>query len=313
MWRKKQQTHQEPPPETTTSPPPYDHITTFLDDLPTINPTQPTDTITPLPPQEPTKKHRKHPLHTLKGKPIFLQENGQQIGTILDELRTTDNTLKGFTIKDPETNDLYTLPITQVDINHDGVIYLPSWYTKSLTFIKQLEFYDHLNPDLKWILTDKTTTTEDIYHLYIQNDTTLHNHLKQTRIIINLLTNRKNLLLKERTIVKHHIMDHIEERLIKNIDRKNFTDKIQHLREKATLLDIQITRCTELLNRLSSTSLGHYLEQTTTLQDTKPSDPPRDDMLKKYTKLEHDYHQLLEQHTQLKKSIEKLIDNNLLE
>jgi len=319
MWPRKnpQDTPTEPTIISSPEHPPTTHqqISLFLDELEPIEPpTTEKPTQTSKPPIK--KKHSFHLKRNLQGKPVYLQDNGKQIATVLDKIQDIKNNLQIYRIQDIETKQIYQLPATHFDQTTDGLIYIPTWYTKGLNLIEHLEFTDRINPELKLLLQDETNSPADLHDLFINNDPELNKYLHQTQTTQQMLTTRLTYLQKERTNIKQHILDLIEQRLIKNIPRKNFADTIQNHRSKATLLDLQINRCQTLITRLNNTSIGFYLYKTqtnTTSHNITHTQTNEHQQLKhKYYTLQQDYHELQEKHAQLKHSIEKLLEKEFL-
>jgi len=77
------------------------------------------------------------------GKPVFLEDTGEKLGTVFDIIYDGEKNLVGYKIKDIKSDAVLSFQIDQFDEDKNGLIFLPSWYTKSLKNIA--EFYEHLN------------------------------------------------------------------------------------------------------------------------------------------------------------------------
>ena len=294
----------------------HDKISLFLDELHNIQQQKTTTTPNTETNTVPKKKHHPRLRKNTHGKPVYLQDNGNQIATVIDEIHDIKNKLQAYTIQDTETQQIYQIPAIHFDHQTNGLIYIPSWYTKGKTLVDHLEFTDRINPVLKLLITDETTQPQDLHETFIKDDHELQQYLQQTQTTHKMLTTRLTLLQKERTTIKQYIFDLIEQRLIKDIPRKEFADNIQQHRQKATLLDLQITRCQNLIKQLNNTSLGLYLQKTQpTTQQPQPINNQTHEynsLQKKYTQLKHQYQEIQEKYTHLKESIEKLLEKELL-
>ena len=157
----------------------------------------------------------------------------------------------------------------------------------------------------------ENNSIQELYETFIQEDSELLHQLQKTSTTHKMLNTRLTLLKKERTSIKQHILDLVEQRLIKDIPRKQFAETIQTQRDKANLLDLQITRCTQLIQQLNHTSLGQYIQKTTA---QKPEDTTTQQQIQqqKYQHLQNEYQELEDKHTRLKESIEKLLNKELL-
>jgi len=315
MWQRKNK--KEPPASpdieiTSTDTKEHDKISLFLDEIHT------TDTPTPNTTPEPFEKYNqsKKPFHNLRkkphGTPIYLQDNGNQIATVLEEIQDIKNKIHLLTIQDIETKNIYQIPATHFDQHSDGIIYIPTWYTKGKKIINHLQFNDRINPEFKLLINEETTNPQDLYETFIHNDPELQQQLHQTQTTHKILNTRLTLLKKERTTIKQHIFDLIEQRLIKDIPRKQFAETIQEHRNKATLLDLQITRCTQLLKQLNQTSLGQYIQKTKPPEEEKNKTSDQIQLQQKYQQLQQNYQELKDKHTRLKDSIEKLLNKELI-
>ena len=141
-----------------------------------------------------------------------------------------------------------------------------------------------------------------------------------------LLLQRLKVLEKQRLALKDNLMDLTEKRLIKDIDRRQFSEDVMEHRRRVNVLDVNITKCKELLKRLEHTSFGmiqkHAVEKAylqtdryyqSTYEKTHGQQKPvytSDTELpykQKYYELKERFGQLEDSYNELKTAVEKLL------
>lgn len=271
---------------------------------------------------EPSPKKRSSLLQRdMKGKPVFLEDTGEKLGIVYDMMYDDDHHCIGYKIKDSKTNSVLSFPLEQFDEDKSGLIFLPSWYTKSLKTIEKFEFKDRITPDLTTVLADDLISYEELQELFIQHDEELASFLKEARTLHELLEKRLRVLEKQRLALKDNLLELTEKRLIKDIDRKEFSEDVLEHRRKAHILDINIEKTKKLLDRLNDTSFGNLssrsdLKRDTHLTDEKKQNNQRFDTeasnqyKEKYQKLQLQYSHLEQEYKELKTAVEKLMGTN---
>jgi hypothetical protein len=127
---------------------------------------------------------------------------------------------------------------------------------KGMKIIEKLEFKDRITPELIWLIKDNTVSTEELYGIFVKHDDKIANYIEEAVALRELVNSRFKILEKERLSLKESLMDLTEKRLIKDIDRRQFSEIVMEHRRKVNILDINIKKCQELLNRLQHTSFG---------------------------------------------------------
>jgi len=208
--------------------------------------------------KKPFTSKKKKPIikKDMKDKPVYLEDTGEKLGTVFDQIYDKDDNLIGYKIKDEKSNSVLSFPSEQFDYNKDGLIFIPGWYTNSLKIIEKLEFKDKVSPDLTALLSDDITANEELYEIFVKHDDDMANYIDDAISLKEIINNRLRLLEKQRLATKNDLMDLTERRLIKDIDRKEFSDEILRHRRKVNILDININKCKDLLKRLENTSFG---------------------------------------------------------
>jgi hypothetical protein len=262
----------------------------------------------------------------MKGKPVFLEDTGEKIGTVFDSIFDEKKNLIGYKIKDGKSQSILSFPLDQFDEDKNGLIFVPSWYTKGIKTIEKLEFKDRISPELTWLITDNTVSNEELYRIFVKHDDKVASYIEEAQTLRELLDNRLNIIERERLTLKENLMDLTEKRLIKDIDRREFSEIVMEHRRKVNVLDINIKKCKELLDRLDKTSFG-LLSKNMISNIEKNEQKERieklDDKVKvvyeneienpykdKYFDLKQRYEELQEEHNELRLAVEKLLNKD---
>ncbi len=192
----------------------------------------------------------------LKDKPVYLEDTGEKLGIVFDTIYDKDQNIVGFKIKDGKSDAVLSFPLEQFDYTNDGLIFIPGWYTNALKIIEKLEFKDKISPELTALISDDAVSNEELYDIFVKHDDEMVNYIDDARALKGMLTNRLNVLERQRLAIKDDLMDLTEKRLIKDIDRREFSEDVMKHRRKVNVLDININKCKELIKRLDNTSFG---------------------------------------------------------
>ena len=202
----------------------------------------------------------------MKGKPVYLEDTGEKLGTVFDSIYDKENNLIGYKIKDIKSDAVLSFPIDQFDEDKDGLIFVPSWYMQAVKNIEKFEFKDRISPELTSLLTDDATSNKELYKIFVKYDDEMAKYIEDAASLKEMLNNRLKVLEKQRLSLKNNLMDLTEKRLIKDIDRREFSENVMEHRRKVNILDVNINKCKELLKRLDHTSFG-IIGKTTMLSD----------------------------------------------
>ena len=263
----------------------------------------------------------------IKNKPVFLEDTGEKIGTVFDEIQDQNKHLIGYKIKDDRSKSIFNFPIDQFDEDKNGLIFVPSWYTKGSKTIEKLEFKDRISPELKWLIEDNTVSDEELYKIFVKHDDKVATYIEDAVALRELLINRLKILEKERASSKDNLMDLVERRLIKDIDRRKFSEIVMEHRRKVNVLDVNIKKCKKLIKRLDSTSFGtlgknmtSYKEKEDQIYQNNIEDFNKKDKAiyenrerpykSKYYDLKQRYEELQETHNELIMAVEKLLNKD---
>jgi len=273
----------------------------------------------------------------LRDKPVYLEDTGEKLGTVFDSIYDKDNKLIGYKIKDNKSDNILSFPSEQFDHNKDGLIFIPGWYTNSVKEIEKLEFKDRVSPDLTALLSDDDIANEELYEIFVKHDDEMADYIENAISLKEMINNRLRLLEKQRLATKNDLMDLTERRLIKDIDRREFSEEILRHRRKVNILDINIKKCKDLIKRLDNTSFGvlgkinfsndfnikkeEQIEKklhSDIIQEPKVTDCQNlegkmDSYKNKYFELKEQYVQLEDDFQELKIAVDKLLNKEDLE
>ena len=209
------------------------------------------------------EKKKKQLIKTdMKNKPVFLEDTGEKLGVVFDTIWDKDGNAVGYKIKDQSSDSILTFSLDQFDYNKEGLIFMPGWYTNALKIIEKLEFKDKVSPDLTALLSDDAVSNEELYDIFVKYDDEMVQYIDDAKSLREILTRRLGVLEKQRLAMKEDLMDLTEKRLIKDIDRRQFSEDVVEHRRKVNILDLNINKCKELVKRLDKTSFGVLGQKT---------------------------------------------------
>lgn len=260
------------------------------------------------------------------GKPVYLEDTGEKLGTVFDMIYDKENNLTGYKIKDNKSNAVLSFSIDQFDEDKDGLIFVPGWYTKAVKTIEKLEFKDRISPEFTTLLLDNAISNEELYEIFVKHDNEMAKYIEDAISLKEMLNNRLKILEKKRISLKDNLMDLTEKRLIKDIDRREFSEDVMEHRRKVNIVDVNINKCKELMQRLGRTSFG-ILGKNQVLPDIKIKDnlyeknhesfkeknkilyedEMKNSYKDKYFTLKEQFEQLENEYQELKVAVEKLM------
>jgi hypothetical protein len=276
----------------------------------------------------------------MKNKPVYLEDTGEKLGIVFDTIYDKDKNIVGYKIKDGKSEAILSFPVNQFDLTNEGLIFVPGWYTNALKIIEKLEFKDRISPEITALLSDDTVTNEELYDIFVKHDDEMVEYIDDAKSLHDMINSRLKVLEKQRIALKDDLMDLTEKRLIKDIDRREFSEDVMKHRRKVNILDLNINKCKELIKRLDNTSFG-IIGKSSLVDDSKrlrDAHPPkleknlfenflnqsekkvaiapnvqaknRDEYKDRYLQLKNQYEQLEEDYHELKVAIDKLLSKS---
>jgi len=280
--------------------------------------------------QWPSTKKRRLITKDMKGKPVYLEDTGEKLGIVFDMIYDTDKKLVGYKIKDYKSQSILSFPCDQFDEDKDGLIFVQNWYMNAVKTLERLEFKERISPELTTLIGDETITEEELYNIFVKHDDQMVNYIDEAISLRDLVSQRLHFLEKKRLSLKDKLMDLTEKRLIKDIDRREFSELVTEHRHKVNVLDVNIKKCKDLLKRLNNTSFGKLGKDVQTNNkvfkdkdndfetfDNKPDDKGfvfteeiENPYKQKYIDIKEKYNALQENYNELKLAVEKLISKD---
>jgi hypothetical protein len=274
-----------------------------------------------------TKKRKTFMQRDMKEKPVFLEDNGEKLGVVFDMIYDGEKKLIGYKVKDEKSDSVLSFPIDQFDETKDGLIFVQSWYINALKTLDRLEFKERVSPELTTLLSDDSITNEELYNIFVKHDDQMVNYIEDAVSLKELINQRLRALEKQRLTLKDSLMDLTEKRLIKDIDRREFSEDVAAHRRKVNVLDVNIKKCKDLLKRLDTTSFGKIGKNVLThkiIEDKSPNARKSPNNTKvgnsfvfaeeienpykqKYNDMKERFDKLQEDYNELKSAVEKLI------
>jgi len=182
------------------------------------------------------------------GKPVYFEENGEQLGVVKDTIVTTDGKITGYYI---ENNGVTVqLPAENIKVTENALIFQPFWFTEYENLIKQLEFEEKLNHDLVQILGDRDISREKLEMFISKKEPRLKNLMEEAQAARKILSIRKGEFELERKKLRQELGIISEKRLLGEEGWREYSQKVLDLKRKASILDYNIKRCGDLLIRL---------------------------------------------------------------
>jgi len=282
--------------------------------------------------QSPPKKKKSLLNKDMKGKPVYLEDTGERLGTVFETTIDENKNIIGYKIKDKESDAILSFTIDNFDYNKNGLIFIPGWYNNALKIIEKLEFKDKISPELTALLSDDEVTNEELYEIFIKHDNEMVNYIDDAKSLREMLSSRLKVLQKERISLKDELMDLTEKRLIKDIDRKEFSEDVTNHRRKVNILDLNIKKSRDLIKRLDNTSFGvlgknnlsyktpikHNIENNLSekmldrniinKENVKYNTQKNDEFKNKYYELKEKYDELEQDYRELKLAVDELMD-----
>jgi len=202
-----------------------------------------------------------------RDEPVFLVDTGEKLGLVSDMIYNDNEAVVGLKIKDDKSGAILDFPMEQIYDEKEGLILIPRWYTKAVKTIEKIEFKERVSPEITNLFKNDIISNKELYELFVEYDDEMASYMEEASFLKKILTTRLKLLENQRFAMKSHLMDLTEQRLIENIDRKQFSENVAEQRRKARIFDINIEKCKELLQRLNRTSFGVLGEDIQSVAD----------------------------------------------
>ncbi|MCG2717343.1 MAG: hypothetical protein L6408_00710 [Nanoarchaeota archaeon] len=194
--------------------------------------------------------HRKH---NPVGKDAYIEESGERLGVVDDEVLGADNSIIGYEVIENESKSILYFPSEQVETNRRGVIIRPLWYVEAMKIIRRMEIQSSMMPELTGV--SKNISTDELQALLSKTNPEIIYLIEAGVSVRDSIRERIDQLNKNAESVRNEILMSAGMYLGKGEKRKELAEKMQVYRRKLHIIESNINRCNELLLRLESSSL----------------------------------------------------------
>jgi len=161
----------------------------------------------------PPKKKKSFLQKDMTGMPVYLEDTGEKLGVVFSTIYDENKNIVGYKIKDDKSDTVLSFSVDQFEEDKDGLIFVPSWYTKSIKTIEKLEFKERVSPELTTLLADDTISNEELYNIFVKHDDQMAKYIEEAVALKELIHQRLKALEKQRLALKEDLMDLTEKRL----------------------------------------------------------------------------------------------------
>ena len=263
-----------------------------------------------------------------KGTPVYMEETGERLGTIVDLICDPKGCPISVKIKDERSQIVQMYTLDQFESDKRGLIFLPGWYTKTLRTIKKLEFKERTSPWLSTLLLDDSTTNSYLNDFLLTEEEDIKSCVDEVVNLKKHLLKRLDVLEQRRASLKKILTDITEKRLMGELDRIEFSEEIRQHKRRIHIVAAHLRKGKQLVERLDQTIFSTLARSTMT--DGEPPNTekepgqqedcdcfPTENMSsqaevdaaykEKYEQLKLHYDQLNHEHQELKMAVEKLM------
>ncbi|MCD6513222.1 MAG: PAS domain S-box protein [Thermoplasmata archaeon] len=184
----------------------------------------------------------------LEGMPVYFEDTGERVGVVKRIIRNEAGVVVGYEI-DSDGEELY-FPSDAFEKTKRGLIMTPLWYSEGIKLVKELELKAK-NPDIHEMLV-YGEEREKIYENVLEKYPGIRKYIEEVLLLKESLIERLNDLELKRVNLRKEMVDLSGKRLLKEIGRKEFSEKIIEARREMNIVEIGIKRCRELLLRIDA-------------------------------------------------------------
>ena len=152
-------------------------------------------------------KRKKIITRDMKGKPVFLEDTGEKLGTVFDTTYDANKKIIGYKIKDKKSNSILSFPSDQFEEDKEGLIFVQNWYLNSIKTLEKLEFKERISPELTTLIGDDIISEGDLYNIFVKHDDQMVNFIDEAISLKELIIQRLKVLEKKRLALKDTLMD----------------------------------------------------------------------------------------------------------
>ena len=183
------------------------------------------------------------------GMPVYFEDTGELVGRVKRIVWNSLGEIIGYEIEDDSRRTFY-FPADAFEKTKRGLIFAPLWYSEGLKMIAELEAKTKM-PDVHDFIL-QNMDREELYNKITETYPSIRKYVEEVLMLREALISRLNDLEVKMIELRKKLVDLSGKRLLKQISRKEFAEKIIEARREMNIIEISRNRCKELLMRIDS-------------------------------------------------------------
>ena len=191
---------------------------------------------------------RKRAEKRIVGLPVYFEDTGERVGVVKKVIRNSLGEEIGYEIEDESGRAIY-FPSDAFERSKRGLIFAPLWYSEGLKLVAELEAKTKM-PDIHELILQGELGKEEMYRMVVKKYPEIRKYVEEVLLLKESLMSRINDLEMKILKLRRELVDLSGKRLLKEIGRKEFAEKVIEARREMRIAEIGIKRCRELLLRI---------------------------------------------------------------
>ncbi len=182
------------------------------------------------------------------GLPVYFEDTGEKVGIVKKVIKNSLGEEIGYEIEDENGNSIY-FPSDAFEKSKRGLIFAPLWYSEGLKLVAELEAKTKM-PDIHELILQGSMGKEEMYRMVVKKYPEVRKYVEEILLLKESLMSRINELEMKIIKLRKELVDLSGKRLLKEISRKEFAERVIEARREMRIAEIGIKRCRELLMRI---------------------------------------------------------------
>jgi len=183
----------------------------------------------------------------LMGMPVYFEDTGEKVGEVRRVIRNSVGEIVGYEIRDENERIIY-FPADAFEEHRRGLIFAPLWYSEGLKMVAELEAKAKM-PDIHDFIIHGRDR-EELYDIISSRHPEISRYVEEVLLLRESLMERVNDLETRLTKLRREMVELSGRRLMKEIGRREFAERIMEARREMNITEVSIRRCRELLLRI---------------------------------------------------------------
>ncbi len=193
----------------------------------------------------PSKRKEKR----LMGMPVYFEDTGEKVGVVKKVIKNSIGDIIGYEIQE-ESGKIIYFPSDAFEEHKRGLIFAPLWYSEGLKMVSELEAKTKM-PDVHEFILQKKDK-EELYNIISSKYPEINKYVEEVLLLKESLMERISDLETRMVRLRKELVELSGKRLMREIGRKEFAEKIIEARREMNITEVGIKRCRELLMRIDS-------------------------------------------------------------